>query len=202
MGGVVNPSSRGFDIHAWAEASFHQHAVTIPTTCGGWRQFQFLGDRLVWSQALSGHTSATIRPSTRPRGHSADSMGRQLVPLRAQHPLEPAIRGHISFAHSSRPNSAVEEGSRRLGVARWPLLRPRSLLSLSRSRKFFKLVYAPQMLPSPLEVPNFAEDKVVQLVALTPEVDDAFPSAKVLLGRPNGVSAVCRSCRRLLPSLP
>ena len=104
----------------------------------------------------------------------------QLVPLLAQHPLGPAIRRPIRFAHKSRPNSAVGEGSPRLGVARQPLLCPRSLPSLSRSGKLFELVYAPQMLPSPLEVPNSAEDKVVRLLALTPEVDDAFPPAKVL----------------------
>ena len=57
------------------------------------------------------------------------------------------------------------------------------------------------MLSSPLEVSNSTKDKVVRLVALTPEVDDAFPSAKVLPGRPGGVSAVFRSSRRLFPSL-
>ena len=49
------------------------------------------------------------------------------------------------------------------------------------------------MLSSPLEVPNSVEDKVVRLVDLTPEVDDAFPPIKVLPGRPGGVSFVCRS---------
>ena len=57
------------------------------------------------------------------------------------------------------------------------------------------------MLLSPLEVPNPAEDKAVRVVAPTLEVDDAVPPAKVLLGRPDGVSFVCWSSRGLLPSL-
>ena len=57
------------------------------------------------------------------------------------------------------------------------------------------------MLSPPLEVPNPVEDKIVRLVAPTPEVDDAFPPAKVLPGHHGGVSSVCRSSRRLLPSL-
>ena len=117
LGDVVDPSSRGFGLHARAEASFHQHVSTIPTTCGGWRQFQLLGGRLVRSRALSSHTSATIRPSTRPGGHGVDSPGRRLVPLSAQHCLGLAICGPICFAYNPRPNSAVGEGSRRLGVA-------------------------------------------------------------------------------------
>ena len=179
LGDVVDPSSRGFSFHARAEASFHQHAITIPTTCGGWRQFQLLGDRLVWSWALPCHTSTTICPSTWPGGYGADSLGRRLVPLSAQHPLEPAIRGPICFAYSSRPNSAVGEGSRRLGVALRPFLRPRRLPSLSRLREYLGLVYAPQMLSSPLEVSNPPEDKDVRLVAPTSEADDAIPPAKV-----------------------
>ena len=66
---MVDLSARGCGLHAGAKANFHQHAATIPTMCGGWRQFQFLGDRLVWSWVLSDHTSITIRPSTRPGGH-------------------------------------------------------------------------------------------------------------------------------------
>ena len=57
------------------------------------------------------------------------------------------------------------------------------------------------MLPSRLEVPNPAEDKAIRLVAPTSEADDAIPPAKVLPGRPNKVSSVCWSSRRLLPSL-
>ena len=58
LGNMVNPSSRGFGLHARVEASFHRQAVTIPTTRGGWRQLLFLGGRLVWSRTISGHTSA------------------------------------------------------------------------------------------------------------------------------------------------
>ena len=81
LGGVVDSSARGFSFHAGAETSFHQHAAPIPTTRGGWRQSEFLGDRLVWSRVLPDHTSATIRLSTRPGGHGADSIGSQLVSL-------------------------------------------------------------------------------------------------------------------------
>ena len=56
------------------------------------------------------------------------------------------------------------------------------------------------MLSSPMEVSNPAKDKVVRVVAPTPEADDSFPSAKVLPGRPGGLSSVCRSNRRLLPA--
>ena len=161
---MVDPSSWGFGLHAGAEASFHQHAVTIPTMCGGWRQFQFLGGRLVRSRELSGHASATIRPSTRPGCHCANSLGRRLVPLPAQHPLGPAIRGPICFAYISRPTSIVEEDSRRLGVARRPLLRPRRLPSLSSSGELYGLGYDPQMLSFALEVSNLAEDKVVRVM--------------------------------------
>ena len=37
LGDLVDPSSRGFDLHARVEANFHLHAVTIPTTRAGWR---------------------------------------------------------------------------------------------------------------------------------------------------------------------
>ena len=156
---------------------------------------------MVRSRALSGLASTTIRRSTRPGCHCADSLGRQLVPLPVQHPLEPAIRGPISFAYISRPTSVVGEGSQRLGVARQPLLHPRRLPSLSRSGELFGLGYGPQMLSSPMEVSNPAEDKVVRVVAPTLEADDSSPPAKVLPRRPNGLSSVCRSSRRLLPPL-
>ena len=55
------------------------------------------------------------------------------------------------------------------------------------------------MLPSPLEVPDSAEDKTVRLVAPTSEADDAIPPAKVLPGLPDGVPSVCWSSRKLLP---
>ena len=38
------------------------------------------------------------------------------------------------------------------------------------------------MLPSPLEMPNPAEDQAVRMVAPASEVDDAIPPAKVLPG--------------------
>ena len=81
LGSVVNSPARGFGFHAGAETSFHQHAAPIPTTCGGWRQSEFVGDRLVWSRVLPDHTSVTIRLSTRPGGHGANSIGSQLVSL-------------------------------------------------------------------------------------------------------------------------
>ena len=56
------------------------------------------------------------------------------------------------------------------------------------------------MLSSPLEVSDSAEDKAVRLVAPTSEADDVIPPAKVLPGRRDGVSSVCWSSRRLLPS--
>ena len=159
-----------------------------------------MGDLGISGLALLDHTSTTICPSTRPGSHGADSIGSQLVPLPAQHPLGPAICGLNRFAYSSRPNSAIGEGSQRMGVAWRPFLCPHSLPSFSRSGKLFGLVYAPQMLLSPLEVPNPAEDKAVRVVAPSPEADDAFPPAKVLPGCPGGLSSVCRSSRRLLPS--
>ena len=56
------------------------------------------------------------------------------------------------------------------------------------------------MLSSPLEVPDFVEDKAVPLVAPKSKADDAIPPAKVLLGGPDEVSSVCWSSRRLLLS--
>ena len=188
--GVVDSPARGLGLHARAETSFHQHAASIPNKCEGWHHFEFLGDRLVWSRVLSDHTSVTIHLSTRPGGHGANSLGSQLVSLPSQYPLGPAIHRPHCFALSSCPNSVVREGSRCLGVAWRPFLRLRSILSFSRFRKFLGLVYAPQMLPSPLEVSNLAEDEVVRAVAPTPEADDALPPAKVLPGRPNGVSSL------------
>ena len=47
------------------------------------------------------------------------------------------------------------------------------------------------MLPSPLAVPDSAEDKAVPLVAPTSEADDVIPPAKDLAGRPDGMSSVC-----------
>ena len=52
-----------------------------------------------------------------------------------------------------------------------------------------------------MKVQNPAEDKAVRVVAPTPEADDSFPPEKVLPGRPDGLSSVCRSNRRLLPPL-
>ena len=101
---------------------------------------------------------------------------RQLVPLLTQHPFGPMIRRLVLVAYSSRPNLVVGEGSRCLGVAWQPLLGPRCLLSLSRSGEFFRLLYAPQMLSSLLEVPNPAEDKAVRLVAPTSEVGCSYCS--------------------------
>ena len=201
LGNVVDHSSRRFGLHVGVEASFHLHAVTIPTTCGGWHQLQFLGGRLVWSQELLGHTSTITRPSTRPQGHDADSVGRRLVPLLAQDPLGPAIHGPPCLAYSSRPTSAVGEGSRRLGVVWRPLLRSHRLPSHSSFGEYFGLAYAPQMLSSPLEVPNLAEHKAIQMVAHSSEANDVIPPVKVLLERLGGVSSMCRSSRRLLPSL-
>ena len=111
LGGVVDSSARGFGLHARAKTSFHQHATSIPTTCGGWHQFEFLGDRLVWSQVLSDHTSATICLSTRPGSHGKNSIGSLLVSLPSEYPLGPAIHGPNHFAFSSCPNSVVREGS-------------------------------------------------------------------------------------------
>ena len=201
LGDVVDHLSRRFGLHVGVEASFHLHAVTIPTTCGGWRQLQFLGGRLVWSQALPGHTSTTTCPSTRPRGHGADSVGRRLVPLLAQDPLGPAIRGPPCLAYSSRPTSTVGEGSPHLGVVWRLLLRSHRLPSHSSFREYFGVAYAPQMMLSPQEVPNNAEDKAIRMVAHSSEANDVIPPAKVLPKRLSGVSSMCRSSRRLLPSL-
>ena len=154
--------------------------------CGGWRQFQFLEGQLVRSRALSSHTSTTIRRSTRLEGLDADSLGCRLVPIPAQHRLSPAI------CRPNCPNSAIGEGSQRLGVAQWPFL---CLSSLSRLGEYSGLVNAP------LKVPNPVEDKAVRLVAPTSEADDTIPPAKVLPGRPDGVSSVCWNSRRLLRSL-
>ena len=82
-----------------------------------------------------------------------------------------------------------------------PLLCPRYLRSLSRLGELFEFGYASQMLSSPLEVPNLAEDKAIRVVATTPEADDAFPPAKVPPELPGGLSSECRSSRRLLPPL-
>ena len=73
--------------------------------------------------------------------------------------------------------------------------------SLSSLREYLGVVYAPQMLSSPPEVPNPAEDKAVRVVAPTSKADDAVPPAKILPGRPDGVSFACRSGRGLLSSL-
>ena len=154
---------------------------------------------MVRSWALSGLASRTIRPSTRPGCHYADSLGCRLVSLPAQHPLGPVIRRPLSFAYISRPTSVVKEGSRRLGVARQPILCPSRLPSLSRLGELFGFSYDPQMLLSPMEALNTAEDKTFRVVAPTPEADDSFPPAKVLPGRPGGFSSVCRSSQRLLP---
>ena len=64
----------------------------------------------------------------------------------------------------------------------------------------FRTAYAPQMLPSFLEMPNFDEGQIVRMVAPASETDDAIYLAKVLPGRTRGVSFVLRSCLRLLPS--
>ena len=60
---------------------------------------------------------------------------------------------------------------------------------------------APQMLPSPLEVPNSAKDQAVRMVAPTSKTDDAIPPTEVMPGRLGGVSFVRRSNQKLLPSL-
>ena len=99
---------------------------------GDGASFSFWEAGWCWSRALSGLTSATIRPSTRPRGHSAVSLGHRLVPFPAQHPLGPAICRPICFAYNSHPNLADGEGSRRQGVERWLFLCPHHLPSLSR----------------------------------------------------------------------
>ena len=190
---MVDPSSRRFSIHAGTEAGFHQHATTFPTTGGRWRQPQLLGDRLVRSRAISSHTSATIRPSTRSGGLGADSLGRRLVPISAQHHLGPAIRRPSCFAYLSHPNTVVGEDSRCLGVAQRHFLRQCRLTSLSSLREYFGLVYTPQMLSSSLEVPNPVEDKAVRVAAPTSKADDEVPPAKILPGRPDRVSYVCRS---------
>ena len=57
------------------------------------------------------------------------------------------------------------------------------------------------MLPSPMEVPNSAEDQAVWMVAPVSETDDEIPPAEVLPGRIGGVSFMRRSSRRLLPSI-
>ena len=57
------------------------------------------------------------------------------------------------------------------------------------------------MLPSPMEVPNFAEDQAVRMVAPASETDDEISPAEVLPRRIGGVSFVRRSSRRLLPSI-
>ena len=49
LGDVVNLSSRGFGLHARVEASFHLHAITIPTTRGDGASFSF------WEVDWSGH---------------------------------------------------------------------------------------------------------------------------------------------------
>ena len=79
-------------------------------------------------------------------------------------------------------------------------LRPRSIPSHSRIGQHFIIAYTPQMLPSPLEVPNSIEDQTVRMVAPASQTIDAIPPAEVLPGRIGGVSFVCRSYRRLLPS--
>ena len=50
------------------------------------------------------------------------------------------------------------------------------------------------MLPSLMEVSNFAEDQTIQMVAPALETDDAIPLAEVLSGRTGGVFFVRRSC--------
>ena len=46
------------------------------------------------------------------------------------------------------------------------------------------------MLPSPMEVPNSAENQAVRMVALSSETDEEIPLAKVLPRRIGGVSFV------------
>ena len=111
LGDLVDPSSSGFGLHAGVEATSHLQVVTIPTTRGGLCQLQFLGGRLVWSWAISSDTPSTRRPSTRPWGHGGDSLGHRQDLLPAQHPLGLATRGPSCLAYSSRPTSAVGDGS-------------------------------------------------------------------------------------------
>ena len=70
--------------------------------------------------------------------------------------------------------------------------------SLSIIGEHFRLVYAPQMLPSLMEVSNSAKDQTIRMIALALETDDAIPPAEVLPGCTGGVSFVRWSCRRLL----
>ena len=86
-----------------------------------------------------------------------------------------------------------------MGVERLTFLRSSSIPSLSRIGEHFGLVYAPQMLPSLMEVSNSLEDQTVRMVAPASKTDDAIPPANVLPGCTGGVSFLRRSCRRLLP---
>ena len=161
LGFMVDPSSRGFGLHAGIETSFHLHAVTIPTMRGRWRKFQLLSDRLVWLWTLSSLLSATPRPSPRARGHGADGLGRRLVPLLAQHSIRPVLREPHCLVHSSCFTLVVGEGPRLLGVERRTFLCSSSILSLLKIGEHIRLAYAPQMLPSLMEVSNSVEDQTV-----------------------------------------
>ena len=163
---MVDPSSRGFGLHAGIETSFHMHAVTIPTTRGRWRQLQLLS-RLVWSRALSGLLLATLRPSLRARGHGANGLGRRLVPLRAQHSIEPVLCRPHCIVHNYCPTSVVGEGPRCMGVVWQTFLRSSSIPSLSRIGEHFRLAYTSQMLSSLMEVLNSVEDQTVRKVSPT-----------------------------------
>ena len=85
-------------------------------------------------------------------------------------------------------------------MVRRTFLHSRIIPSHSRIGEHFKISYAPQMLLSPLEVPNSAEDQTVWMVAPMSKTVDAISSAEVLPGCISGASFVRRSCRRLLPS--
>ena len=196
---MVDPLAWGFGLHVGAEANFYQHEFTFPTMCGDGASFSF------WEADESSH--GRFRDSHPQLYALALDLGATVRTVwdagwfpSLPSTLGPAIRRPLSFAYISRPTSVVREGSRRLGVARQPILSPSRLPSLSRLGELFGFGYAPQMLSSPMEVSNPAKDKVVRVVAPTPEADDSFPPAMVLPGRPGGLSSVCRSSRRLLPA--
>ena len=139
-------------------------------------------------------------PSTQPRGHGADGLGRSLVPSLPSTLSDQRYADLIALYTTLAARQLSERDPNAWVWGRQSFLPSSSIPPHLRIGDHFRIAYVPQMLPSFLEMPNSVEGQTVRMIVSASETDDTISLADVLPGRTHGVSFVRQSCLRLLPS--